>query len=235
MESSDPSRVFLALPLLAGVSDARKRALAESAVGLTLAPGTLLADCGEPAAFLDVIAEGRVRLFLPDGAVTLDFIERGEVLGLSALCAERGHPVSAEAVTEVSLLRLDPEVAWSAILAEEEGIHALFATVTTRLKGLLAQVNDLKLRTTTQRLAMFLVTLARRLDPEAVGAVVVPLPGTRRQLAARLGMTAESLSRSMARLAGHGVSPEGRTAVRVASLEALSDLAGLHALDEDLG
>jgi CRP-like cAMP-binding protein len=220
-------------PLFTGLSGDIKRDLVRQGTLHGFPPGTLLAQAGESSTHLDLIIEGRVRLFVPPEDITLDFVGPPQILGECALCGGSHHPASAEAVTETTVLRLSPDDIWKAILSEEAAVFGLLSSITIRLKGLLSQVNDMKLRTTTERLAMFLVTLARETHPDRPGPIDLTLPHGKRQLAARLGMTAESLSRSLGRLVSQGVENTGRTAIRIENVDALAEFAGLHALDED--
>ncbi|MCF8479690.1 MAG: Crp/Fnr family transcriptional regulator [Rhodospirillum sp.] len=220
-------------PLFTGLSRDVKRDLARQGTLHDVPPGTLLARAGESSTHLELIIKGRVRLFVPPEDITLDFVGPSQILGECALCGDPRHPASAETVTETTVLRLSPDDIWNAILSEDAAVFGLLSSITIRLKGLLSQVNDMKLRTTTERLAMFLVTLARENHPDTSGPVDLTLPHGKRQLAARLGMTAESLSRSLGRLAAQGVGNTSRTAMRIENVDALAEFAGLHALDED--
>lgn len=67
------------------------------------------------------------------------------------------------------------------------------------------QVEQLQTRSSAQRLAQFLVSLA----PVEEGAAVVVLPYDKSLIAHRLGMKPESLSRAFARLRNQGVSTDG--------------------------
>jgi CRP/FNR family transcriptional activator FtrB len=73
-------------------------------------------------------------------------------------------------------------------------------------RRLVQQIKDLKLRSGPQRLAGYLLGLAAG----APGPVVVELPGDRKLVAARLGMTPESLSRAFLALRAVGVGGAGR-------------------------
>ena len=75
-----------------------------------------------------------------------------------------------------------------------------------RLRGFAALIEDLALRDVTARLSRFIATEARR-----AGRDVVDLPGTRDDVAARLGTVRELVSRSLAQLRSDGIiSVQGR-------------------------
>jgi CRP-like cAMP-binding protein len=233
MPSSPDPLAAMTGPLFSGLSKDHKLDLAKQGLLHRFPSGASLARVGEPSEHLDLIIRGRVRLFVPPEDIILDYIGPSQVLGECALCGDRRAPTSAETESETTVLRLTPDAVWTAILSDETAVLGLLSSITIRLKGLLSQVNDMKLRTTTERLAMFLVTLARETRPLTTGPLTLSLPHGKRQLAARLGMTAESLSRSLARLSALGVKNLSRTDVSIEDLDRLATFAGLHALDED--
>ena len=76
----------------------------------------------------------------------------------------------------------------------------------------------------TERLSAMLLALA----PRQSGSATVTLPGGRRLIAGRLGVTPQSLSRAFATLRPLGVSGHGRQ-IAIADLERLRDLSGAKA------
>ena len=95
------------------------------------------------------------------------------------------------------------------------------STLVGQCRGLVREVKNLKLRTTTQRLAAFILS---QVDPsprdEAEDGATVELPVSKRVLASRLGMTPEQLSRTFTKLTPHQLHVTGNT-VRVRSVEQL--------------
>jgi CRP-like cAMP-binding protein len=72
---------------------------------------------------------------------------------------------------------------------------------------LMAELRELKARTPIERLSAYLLELA---DAEG-GEAVIKLPYPKNVIASRIGITSESLSRVLARLAELGVRTEGNT------------------------
>jgi CRP-like cAMP-binding protein len=92
-------------------------------------------------------------------------------------------------------------------LAERPGVSGkLLASLARWQRRLLAEIADLKGRSPVQRLGLFLLAAAR---PTESGEAEVRLPLTKAQLASRIGITPESLSRAAARLRPVGVTPLG--------------------------
>jgi CRP-like cAMP-binding protein len=73
-------------------------------------------------------------------------------------------------------------------------------------RELVGQITDLKLKSSSQRLGAYLLTLAT-----GPSSSEVRLPSERQLVAARLGMTPESLSRAFARLRPLGVLGHGQS------------------------
>ena len=89
-------------------------------------------------------------------------------------------------------------------------------------RTLVGQIKDLKLLSATERLSAMLLALA----PRQTGSTTVTLPGGRRLVAGRLGITPQSLSRAFAALRSHGVTGHGRQ-VTIAELGRRREFNGL--------
>jgi CRP/FNR family transcriptional activator FtrB len=92
-------------------------------------------------------------------------------------------------------------------------------------RTLIGQIKDLKLLSAIERLSAFLLALA----PRETGPVTVTLPGGRRLVAGRLGITPQSLSRAFAALRPLGISGGGRQ-VTIVDPARLREFAGARAL-----
>ena len=94
--------------------------------------------------------------------------------------------------------------------------------MSTRLHGLVKQITSLKIKSTAQRLAGFLLGIA---DTQGDTATAY-FPYDKRLVAECLGMSAESLSRALARLGPVGVKSQGDSAVMIADMAALRAFCG---------
>jgi CRP-like cAMP-binding protein len=100
-----------------------------------------------------------------------------------------------------------PAQPFLARLAERRGLSAkLLASLARWQRRMLSEIAELKGRSPVQRLGLFL--LAQIQGEEAEAALTLPV--TKVQLASRIGITPESLSRALARLRPLGVSSSGR-------------------------
>lgn len=226
-----PPGIFEALsavPLFAPLPEPLRRAMAAAGTVRDVAAGTVVMAHGAPARELAVVLDGHVRLTAPASGpasppATIDVVGPGSLIGQAAITGVGTHPASAEAVDAVRLVVVDGAAVRDLLSTDMALVLRMLGSLSASLRGLLGQVNDLKMRTTAQRLAMFLIERAG--TPQGTD-VVVTLPFAKRVVAEKLGMTPESLSRALAALEPVGVEQAGRGTIRIASVEALAEWCG---------
>ncbi len=178
---------------------------------------------GEPASAIHIVADGWVKLYriAPNGTeAVVSVITRGQGFGEAVAFRGQPYPVSAEAVTECTLLQV-PAAALVAMMRERPEIClSVLASVFQHLHGLVTDVEHLKAQTGAQRVAEFLLELT---DGES-GACTVILPYDKVLIAGRLGIKPESLSRAFAKLRGLGVIIK-RNHAAISDIEALRRFA----------
>lgn len=156
---------------------------------------------GDRAAYFYRVVSGAVRSYrlLSDGRRQIDgFHFPGDIFGIEA---SDEHRLSAEAVTGSVLAvhrRSDRDA-----LAQDAG--ALARDVVDSMMRALGRAQDhmmlLGRKSAKERIASFLLGLAERLD----AAGVVDLPMSRADIADHLGLTVESVSRSLTQLERAGI------------------------------
>lgn len=159
---------------------------------------------GETARAIHVVIDGWVKLYRLSAngneAIVNVFTRRhsfGEAVALRGL----PYPVSAEAVSDCTLLVI-PGCSFVDVLRREPELAlAILATTFQHLHELVGQIEQIKSQTGAQRLAAFLVRLCDR----EKGECIVTLPYDKAVIAGRLGMKPESLSRAFSRLRKVGV------------------------------
>lgn len=142
----------------------------------------------------------------------------GESLAEAALAGGRGYPANARAI-EPSSVVVVPKTPFLALLARrpELGLRML-GSMSQHLRVLVGLVEDLTLKDVETR---FVNWLLKRCPPDAAGAVEVALDRTKRVLAAEIGTSSETLSRTFARLRAENLlMVEGNT-LRVSDVAAL--------------
>ncbi len=211
----------VAHPFLAAAGPAAARALMASATPFTVPRRDAIFAPDAEAEALYLLLEGSVGLSMrgKDGAPgLLEIIGPGECFLMPAVFLGGAWPFGAEALAPSRLLRI-PLDAFHATMAKEPRLaEASLTQMARQWRGLAEQVRDIKLTKASERVAHF---LTGRLMP--CGRVAMPEP--RAAIAARLGMTPESLSRVMHGLEAAGlVRLQGRR-VEVPDAEALSQRA----------
>jgi CRP/FNR family transcriptional regulator, anaerobic regulatory protein len=175
--------------------------------------GRALFEEGEPAEAVYTLTEGMLKLYklMSDGRrQVVGFLLPGDFLGLAF---GRGYAYTAEAVTPVVACRF----ARSRFMGLLEEFPALEKEVLTRTSTDLAAAQDQMLllgrKTARERLASFLLRLAARerraaaagCGAAAGGADVVGLPMGRADIADHLGLTIETVSRTLTSLRKEGL------------------------------
>ena len=197
----------------------------------TLKPNEMLFWEGDPADHVFEITSGCLRLYklMPDGrrAIT-GFMFAGEILGVSF---RDRYLFTAEAVTDVKLRRY-ARSQMESNLARMPGLsRELLAVACDELSAAQDQMLLLARKTAQERIASFLITVAKRMSPGAAPTKEIELPMARLDMADFLGLTIETVSRVLSKLKADGVIalPTSHHVV-IAKLASLRNMAG----DEDV-
>ncbi|MDO5705343.1 MAG: Crp/Fnr family transcriptional regulator [Paracoccus sp. (in: a-proteobacteria)] len=166
---------------------------------------------GEPSDSVFLIARGWIKLYrvAPSGTEAVVAVKtRGHSFAEAVAIRGTPYPVSAEAATEAVLVRLDARKLRQMIETEPQIARSLLVNCVIKLQAFVTQVEQLKARSGSQRVAEFLIELADCGDDKCY----VDLPYNKVLIAGRLGMKPESLSRAFRRLRDYGVRIEGNRA-----------------------
>lgn len=180
---------------------------------------------GERAQAIYIVAEGWIKLYriAPNGTeAVVGVFTKGRSFGEAVAFRHDSYPVSAEAVTDCSLIRIEADVFLRLLRDNPEVAVMMLSATYAHLHALVTQIEALKAQTGAQRVAEFLLELAPCLE----GACEVLLPYDKFLIAGRLGMKPESLSRAFAKLREHGVTIRQNKA-------AIDDISALRAFSEE--
>lgn len=193
---------------------------------VTVDAGQAVVEEGEPAGHFFNVTVGALRLYklLADGrrAVT-GFLFPGDFLGLPF---QPTHIATAEAMGPAALCRF-PRPKVEALFAEIPSLERrLLNQATQDLARAQDQMLLLGRKTAAERVATFIAMLARRQRHRHLPENPVLLPMTRTDIADYLGLTTETVSRTLTTLRKDGVlAIEGASRLRVADRAALNELA----------
>lgn len=169
-------------------------ALADTATVQQANAGNLLFREGDPALHCLFIEQGRVELlrYSADGVERVfHTFGRGQMVAEFAMFMPHGrYPMNARAATDVSVYRLSRAALQQSCVEHAPMAMRMLENLSQRLYRSVNEVEWLTASSGAQRLAAYLMDLH-----DCQGSAVVALPFSQRQLAARLGIRAETLSR----------------------------------------
>ena len=187
-------------------------------------PGDVVFSEGDRADSVFEIIQGSVRLYklLPDGRrLITGFLCAGKLLGL----APEGVCIyTAEAMTQVTLCRYR-RAALERLMDEIPGFaKRLFAVASHELRAAQDQMLLLGRKTAVEKVATFLLMMANRRGNEESEELDVPM--TRTDIADHLGLTAETVCRTLSKLKqGRLITFESKSHIRIMQRARLKDLA----------
>lgn len=186
--------------LFVGLPVADIAAVASFALTKHLAKGDYLFREGDPAQGFYVVQRGGINVHRVSAAgkeQVIHIFRPVESFAEATLASEGGYPADARA-TEASAVVLVPKRDFIALLrSRPELALRMLGSMSQHLRVLVGLLDDLALKDAETRVANWL--LKRCPQPLRAGAIVIELDRTKRVLAAELGATSETLSRTLAR------------------------------------
>lgn len=155
---------------------------------------------GSPAIGFYVIQRGSINVHRVNAAgkeQVIHVFRTGESFAEVALASETGYPADARALepTQVLLVRKDGILAL--LRHKPELALRMLGSMSSHLRVLVGQLEDLTMKDVETRLANWLVK--RCPNPQSEQPVRIELSGTKRVLAAELGTVSETFSRTLAK------------------------------------
>jgi CRP/FNR family transcriptional activator FtrB len=204
---SDRSAVLALLrrsPFYAAAGEAAMAPLLRSADTRQVPRGGVLFEQRAVPEFVFLLLSGSVGLQprAETGEETMvEIFGAGELFLVPAAVLGLPYPAAGVALTDTRTLAIPTEAFRESLTQEPLLARAAIELLSRHWRMMMDQVVDLKLRPAERRVARF---LARRV-PEEPGAGPAELPEPRTAIAARLGMTPETLSRSLSALEAQGL------------------------------
>ena len=204
-------------------------------IGITVAfePGQTIVVEGDPITHYFRVLGGTVRLYnaIADGRrQVIDFLREGECFGLTGL--ER-HAYSVEAIGRVTMVRYPRQQVEAALQANPSLARRLFELACAELRQAQRQMLLLGRKSAEEKIASFLLMLVERADDAGEVDDALHIPMSRQDMADYLGLTIETVSRTLTRFRTRGlIALPGRQHVALCApdrLQALADGGGLPA------
>jgi len=209
-----------ALPLFSEISETSFTSLMRGSYVQNFPPHTELVTEGDPADFLHVVASGSVELFSSwsERETCMSILRPYATFILAATIKDRPYLMSARTLTKSRIIMIPSEDIRDVFQTDGVFAKSIVRELAICYRDSIRQMKNVKLRTSVERLANYLV----KHHAKAGGTGSLELTVEKKKLASFLGMTPENLSRAFAALNNHGVEVSGSTIL-------LSDPAGLEA------
>ena len=210
------------LELFSGLADETYTNLLKGAYLQTIPPHVQLITEGDTADFLYIVSEGLVELFAGSNGreTTLRLAGTSSTFILAAVLKDAVYLASARTIQKSQLLLIPAANVREAVEDDVDFSQSMVQELASDYRGLMKALKGQKLRSTTERLANYL--LQQKQAQEASSQIT--LPHDKKTLASLLGMTPENLSRAFGGLNKYGVSVNARD-VRIDNLEELEKFA----------
>jgi len=169
-----------------------------------LSAGDILFDEGEPANNVYNLTYGCLKLYklLPDGRRQVTgFLFPGDFVGLAN---SDEYIYSAEAVTGITLCRFDKNKLQQLMNEHNNLEKRLFGLARFELAEAQEQILLLGRKTAKERIASFILMLSKRAERRGEKGNPVELPMSRNDIGDYLGLTTETVSRTLTRLRKSG-------------------------------
>ncbi|HUL54482.1 MAG TPA: Crp/Fnr family transcriptional regulator [Opitutaceae bacterium] len=180
--------------LFSGLSAEDLEAIAAFAVLRSLERGEYLFRQGAASEGFYVVQRGAINVHRVSAAgkeQVIHVFRMGESFAEAALASPTGYPADARAV-EASTVLLIPKGPVLALIGRRPDLALrMLGSMSQHLRVLVGMLDDLTLKDVETRLVNWLLKQSRG------QAGAVPLPGTKRVLAAELGTSSETLSRTL--------------------------------------
>ncbi len=205
-------------PLFKNISDGSFEALARGAYVQNFPPHTELISEGEAADFLHIVLSGSVELFCSweSRETTMATVWPVSAFILAATIRDRPYLMSGRTLGKTRIMLVPSQDVRAVFESDSEFAKAIVAELANFYRASIKNTKNLKLRTSKERLANYLIKCSRREE----NCLVFELQYEKRRLASYLGMTPENLSRSFNALKPFGVQVDGQK-VRLEDLEKL--------------
>jgi CRP/FNR family transcriptional regulator, transcriptional activator FtrB len=199
------------IPLLASLPAATRERLLKNARVERLGPRAVLLKEGEVPKDLHIVLSGSIDLSCTykSHECTAMILSAGDVSMPAAALFQEHYLISARTLTATRVLMIDAKDFREEARRSPELALGVARIISGQWRLALKIILDLKCRTPSQRLASFLLRLYDAGPPGSIAEV----PFSKRQLASRVGMQPETLSRTLQTLAANGLFLRGREIV----------------------
>lgn len=218
------------LDLFSHMDEANFRTLMRAGYVHNFPPQIELITEGEASDFLHIVLSGSVELFskLNERETSVSTVRPISTFILAATIKDAPYLMSARTLEKSRIVMIPSQDVRSIFEVDHHFARAIVTELAFCYRSFVKQTKELKLRTSLERLANYLL----RQQIRAGGGNVFELETEKRRLASYLGMTPENLSRAFKSLKPYGVVVNGST-IEIGNQEDLVKFAKPNPLIDD--
>jgi len=209
-----PIPLLQKVPLLAGLSEGDRDALAAAVARRRYQKGDIVFQKEEPGHALFIVERGGVRIYVPSSQgndLVLAMLGPGDFFGDLSLLDGRPRSASAAVTMETTLLMLERSDFIALITRRPAAAMAVLEAVASRLRETDEMASDLAFLDVAGRLAKRLLDLASVHGVQRLSGILIDLPITQEEMANMIGVTRESVNRNLSDFRRLGlISNQGR-------------------------
>ena len=221
--------LLLTVPLYQRLPAEDRERLAKVTTRRDYPKGAMIFSEGDSAEVFYTIAKGRVKVFkaTPSGKeVILEIFGLGDPLGAIAVYEGRPYPASSIAWEPTTCLLVQKQDFFRLLEAHPTLVRSLLLAMTRRLVDLTNRLAELTSGRIEPRIARLLLKLGNELGiPASQGAIRIPMPLSRQELADLTGTTIETCIRIMSRWNKEEIVITDKQGFTLVDREALQTLA----------
>lgn len=170
--------------------------------------GNILFMQGSPSDYLCIVRYGRVKFYETsrDGRQQIvRILEQGDFFGEFSLFRVENHTLNAEAMEDTGLCLIPREDFKELISLNPEISLNIMQSMSERLVSAENFIVDLALKSTEERLAAWLLSMADKQGLRTSQGVKIKVTFSRQELANLLGTTIETVSRKLSKMQSEGI------------------------------
>ena len=192
--------------LFAGLSPEELQQIVAVTSVKQLSKGDYLFHEGDVARGFYIVQTGAVNVHRVNAAgkeQVIHVFRAGESFAEATLASEKGYPADARAIESSQVLLIQKDGILALLRRQPELAIRMLGAMSTHLRVIVGQLDDLTLKDIETRLANWLIK--RCPDRESTKPVRIELKSTKRVLAAELGTVSETFSRTLAKFRAEGL------------------------------
>lgn len=211
MRRNDGRLDALDLPLIKRLPAPVRENLLKHAIEHQVSPGAILFEQGHPPNFQHVVVAGSVQLIgrSAQREVLIEVVRAPELVIPAAVVMNAPYLMRARVPEPSRILLIHGEVFRDAIADEPLLAREVIRSLAGQFRRMVRQVKNLKLRSATERVGHYVLTLSNRQGTPHRAI----LPYEKNLIASELGLARESFSRALSMLRASGVVVRGETIV----------------------